>query len=551
MVINTQSYPQPHYSPSSILLTLETFSGAFDELQGRTSDQNALEPKPVQTDAVNHFAEMLSGDILDAAVRIQDTPSTKDGDVSQSEVSRWTMSDHEKLAKRLAAEICSNALEELARHGCPAGRKYEEQPEKEIISEINSEPASYLCSSMQYCDQEGSAMEINNIYHRRSTTNPTTLDDMAHLSSLDYPDAPPSTPLLPEMMKSRASFTRKLKGGLAKEFLPSTPPPTPKDQQSLLEDKMTDSTVDKSEFMGRLMRSLSLACSQLGENNGTEKENRFQSEISDYAAQLSADIIHCITVAQADSNRNIETPVTDVQVLADHLAEELIITSITEVMRSKREDRTSQEIPSHFENTTQALSDTLLSESTPDIPPVEALRAMAGTLITNTLIQAFSELGSDSLQYATSKQLNDPASESMPWEQGNDQYLNMGLHITNSHQTQTNGSSNVKSESNYIPLDYRTGTVEHIFAENTVHEVLKHSIREASNCHLRSKQISVNSDRLSSSVASQAVMRAFISETFCRDTQELQCVLLWAAASQMGTSTLQIDLNDKHIQQQV
>lgn len=553
MVINTQSYPQPHYNPSSILLTLETFSGAFDELRGRRSDvkmnymdQNALGPKPVQTDVVNHFAEMLSEDILDAAVRIQDTQTTKDGDISQrSEVNRWTMSDHEKLAKRLAAEIYSNALEELARHGCSAGRKYDEHPE------IYSEPASYLCSSMHDCDEEGSAMEIDNSYHRRSTINPTTLDDMAHLGSLDYPDAPPSTPLLPEMMKSRSSFTRKLKGGLAKEFLPSTPPPTPKDQQSLLEDKMTDSTGDKSEFMVRLIRSLSLACSQLGEDNGTEKENRFQSEISDYAAQLSAEIVHCITVAQAGSNRNIETPVRDVQVLADHLAEELIMTSIAEVMRSKREDRTSQEIPSHFENTTQASSDTLLSESTPDIPPLEALRAMAGTLITDTLIQAFSELGTDSLQHATSKQLPDPASEPVPWEQGNDQYLNMGLHITNSHQTQTNGSSNVESETNYISLDSRTGTVEHIFAEKIVHEVLRCSTREASNCHLKSRQISVNSDRQSSSVASHAVMRAFIAETFCRDTQELQCILLWAAASQMGASTLQIDLTDTHIQQQV
>ncbi|XP_026791625.3 uncharacterized protein si:dkey-171c9.3 [Pangasianodon hypophthalmus] len=571
VVINTESYPPPHYNPSSILLTLDAFSAAFDELRGRRSnvkmnymDQNALGPNPVQKDVVHHFAEMLSRDILDAAVRKQDTQSTKDSDqicnIIQSEMSRWTMSDKEKLAKRLAAEIYSNALEELARPGCPADRKSDEQLdvvqttqtfEKEIISEIHSEPASYPCSSMHHCDQEGPTTEIDSIYHRSSTTNPTTLDDMAHLGSLDYPDAPPSTPLLPEMMKSRSSFTRKLKGGLAKEFLPSTPPPTPKDQQSLLDDKMTDSTVDKSEFMVRLMRSLSLACSQLGEDNGTENESRFQTEISDYAAQLSADIIQCITTAQAGSSRNIETPVRDAQVLADHLAEEIIITSIADVMRSKRENRTSQEIPSYFENTTQALSDTLSSESIPDIPPVEALRAMAGRLITNTLVQAFSELGSGSLQHATSKQLPDPASEPMPWEQGNDQYLNTSLHIKNSQQTQTNGCSNVQSESNDIPLDSRTGTVEHIFAENIVHEVLKCSIREASNCHLRCEQTSGNSGRLSSSVASQAVMRAFISETLCHDTQELQCVLLWAAASQMGISTLQIDLNDKHIQQQL
>lgn len=546
MVINTQSCPPPHYNPSSILLTLEAFIGAFTELRDRRSDekmsnmdQNAPGPDLIQIDVVHHFAEMLSGDILDAALKKQDTQFTKDDqicNVSQSEVSKWTMSDQQKLANRLAAEIYTSALEELIRHGCPAGRKSEEPPD---------ESTSYLCSYMRHCDLEGSATEIDNTYHRRSTTNPTTLDDMAQLGSLDYPDAPPSTPLLPEMMKSRASFTRKLKGGLAKEFLPSTPPPTPKDQQSLLEDKLTDGAVDKSEFMVRLMRSLSLACSQLGEENGTESENRIQSEISDYAAQLSADIIQCITAAQARSSGNIETPVRDVHVLADQLAEEIIMTSIAEILRSKKEERTSQE-NSSFQNTTQALSDNILSEKIPDMPPVEALRDMAERLITNTLVQAFSEL-----QHAPSKQLPDPTSEEMPWEQGKDQYLNTGLHITDSYQTQTNGCSNVKSESNYIPLDSKTGTVEHIFAENIVHEVLKCSIREASNYHLRCKRLSVDADKLSSSVASQTVMKAFISETLGRDTQELQCVLLWAAASQTGTSMLQIDLTDKHVQQQV
>ncbi|XP_058249803.1 uncharacterized protein si:dkey-171c9.3 isoform X1 [Hemibagrus wyckioides] len=561
VVVDTESYPQPQYNPSSIPMTLEAFSCAFDELPGRKSvakmnfmDQKALGPNPVQTEVVHHFAEMLSGDILGAALRKQNNEFAKDGDqlcnLTQSEDSKWTVSDQEMLAKRIAAEIYSTALEELTRHGCSAGRKAEpdlvQTYEKQIISEAHSEPTSYFCSSLHHCNQERPAAEIDDIYPRRSTTSPTTLNDMAHVGSLDYPDAPPSTPLLPEMIKSRASFTRKLKGGLAKEFLPSTPPPTPKDQQSLMEEKMTDCTADKSEFMVRLMRSLSLACSQLEEDSGTENEGKFQSEISDYAAQLSADIIHCITAVQAGRNRNLETPVRDVQVLADHLAEDIIRTSIAEVMRSKRADRTNQESPSYLENTTQVLSDNLLSESIPDIPPVEALRAMAGRLITNTLVQAFCELGSGSLQHATSKQLPDPTSELMPWEQGNDQYLNTGLYILNSNQPQTNGCSNVNSETNYIPLD--------VFAENIVHEVLKCSVREASNCHLRCKQISVNSDKLSSSVASapqQAVMRAFISETLGHDTQELQCVLLWAAASHTGTSTLQIDLADEHIQQQL
>uniref|UniRef100_W5NAH7 Uncharacterized protein n=1 Tax=Lepisosteus oculatus TaxID=7918 RepID=W5NAH7_LEPOC len=74
-------------------------------------------------------------------------------------------------------------------------------------------------------------------------------------SSIDYPDAPPPTPLVPKKAKNRSSFSRKLKGGLAKEFLPSPPPPTPKDQAcSPQEDP--DMADKKAEFVDRLIRSL-------------------------------------------------------------------------------------------------------------------------------------------------------------------------------------------------------------------------------------------------------------------------------------------------------
>ncbi|TNN46405.1 hypothetical protein EYF80_043404 [Liparis tanakae] len=49
--------------------------------------------------------------------------------------------------------------------------------------------------------------------------------------SIDYPDAPPPTPLLPELRRSRRGFSRKLKGGLAAAYPPSNPPPSPKDEE--------------------------------------------------------------------------------------------------------------------------------------------------------------------------------------------------------------------------------------------------------------------------------------------------------------------------------
>ncbi|XP_078067649.1 uncharacterized protein LOC144492910 [Mustelus asterias] len=75
--------------------------------------------------------------------------------------------------------------------------------------------------------------------------------------SLDYPDAPPPTPLRPQLTGSQRSFTRKLKGGLAKVFLPSPPPPTPKETLNFCLSEEDQDTEEKAEFMRKLIRSLS------------------------------------------------------------------------------------------------------------------------------------------------------------------------------------------------------------------------------------------------------------------------------------------------------
>lgn len=101
------------------------------------------------------------------------------------------------------------------------------------------------------------------------------------LGSLDYPDAPPTTPLLPELEKSRLSFTRKLKGGLAKEFLPSPPPPTPKEHDPGTYDP-------KVELLEHLMHSLTTDQSQKDYTKCCNNE-----EIDAYAEALSCDIMKC------------------------------------------------------------------------------------------------------------------------------------------------------------------------------------------------------------------------------------------------------------------
>ncbi|XP_057563251.1 A-kinase anchor protein 11 isoform X3 [Hippopotamus amphibius kiboko] len=74
------------------------------------------------------------------------------------------------------------------------------------------------------------------------------------------PDTPPSTPLVPSQAASEwdiRKLTKKLKGELAKEFAPATPPSTPHNSSvgSLSENEQN--TIEKEEFMLKLMRSLS------------------------------------------------------------------------------------------------------------------------------------------------------------------------------------------------------------------------------------------------------------------------------------------------------
>uniref|UniRef100_A0A8C3VM11 A-kinase anchoring protein 11 n=1 Tax=Catagonus wagneri TaxID=51154 RepID=A0A8C3VM11_9CETA len=74
------------------------------------------------------------------------------------------------------------------------------------------------------------------------------------------PDTPPSTPLVPSQAASEwdiKKLTKKLKGELAKEFAPATPPSTPHNSSvgSLSENEQN--TIEKEEFMLKLMRSLS------------------------------------------------------------------------------------------------------------------------------------------------------------------------------------------------------------------------------------------------------------------------------------------------------
>ncbi|XP_034713102.1 uncharacterized protein si:dkey-171c9.3 [Etheostoma cragini] len=140
------------------------------------------------------------------------------------------------------------------------------------------------------------------------------------MGSLDYPDAPPTTPLLPQLERSRHSFARKLKGGLAKVFLPSPPPPTPKDKEEDRDRAANDSQV---ELMEHLMHSLStddLAKDsfEVGPHHGAKLEA--------FAEALSCDIIGWVL---SDKNRE-QIADSDLHLLAHQLAETIISSFLDE-----------------------------------------------------------------------------------------------------------------------------------------------------------------------------------------------------------------------------
>ncbi|KAM4609240.1 A-kinase anchor protein 11 [Polymixia lowei] len=90
------------------------------------------------------------------------------------------------------------------------------------------------------------------------------------------PGTPPSTPQQPsEVSKEKQikQFSKKLKGKLAKEFSPATPPPTPHYQpEPGPGPKDSTPEADKADFMLKLMRSLS------EEADGNEEEEEEEEE---------------------------------------------------------------------------------------------------------------------------------------------------------------------------------------------------------------------------------------------------------------------------------
>lgn len=223
------------------------------------------------------------------------------GFLGNSEKTQLNKETVEKFARNMADEIVRSLQMETVDLG-----DFKESQARALASHL-IETALTEASKGQnptLDQQESRKVDAN----PRNQTNPAlSQSGLPILGSLDYPDAPPSTPVLPELEKSRQSFSRKLKGGLAKEFSPSPPPPTPKEDHE--EDERFE---DKVELIEHLMHSLST------EQSGKDENRR----IAEFAEAISRDVMSCVR-EEVEERRVVE-------LLAEKMAKTIVICSLEE-----------------------------------------------------------------------------------------------------------------------------------------------------------------------------------------------------------------------------
>lgn len=219
--------------------------------------------------------------------------------------------NQEMLAEELASAVVEVALKEVCR-----GRNVQDHHEGLKMDGRRAKNLLYMNESDSKISTEMDP-DKDKDKDTQPCHPPLSQSGLPVVGSLDYPDAPPTTPLFPELERNRHSFARKLKGGLAKVFLPSPPPPTPKDKEG-----DSDGGDPQAELMEHLMHSLStddLArdyC-EVGPHIGAKMEA--------FAEALSCDIIDWVL-----SNKNGEQMGDDLHLLAHKLAATIITSSLDE-----------------------------------------------------------------------------------------------------------------------------------------------------------------------------------------------------------------------------
>lgn len=241
----------------------------------------------------------------------------------------------QKFATTMMRNIICSLVSEMAAPGPGDGGRGLAQPWEVLAEDVAS-------AAVGAALMEASEMEAANNRTRRSGRAPASPDldpynqaripndapppsgplsqlGLPTAGSLDYPDAPPTTPLFPEPERSRTSFARKLKGGLAKVFLPSPPPPTPKDHEDDCVDHVDPAL--RVELMEHLVLSLTTW-------DPYEERPQGAAGIEALAEALSRDIIDAVLGA---GEQTPDCSVVEAHGRAQRMAQRIVASSLDEV----------------------------------------------------------------------------------------------------------------------------------------------------------------------------------------------------------------------------
>ncbi|XP_018559291.1 uncharacterized protein si:dkey-171c9.3 [Lates calcarifer] len=299
-----------------------------DQMQAVSADSGVPEPSledlgipaglrrsPQNIGAVRKFAQNMADNIIQSFIRQMEMVEPEVPSSNQ---------DPDALAEELASAVIEIALREAC-GGCNVEGFQSSRSTGVKVDEEQAENLAFLDESGRERDFPSMDAEMDPVKELHTSKDiqsyhpPLSQSGLPLVGSLDYPDAPPTTPLLPELERSRHSFARKLKGGLAKVFLPSPPPPTPKDNED-----DTDSANLRVDLMERLMHSLSTDDST---RNYFEVGPHGAANMEAFAEALSCNIIDWVLSAKS---REQLADDSNLHLLAHQLAETIITSSLDE-----------------------------------------------------------------------------------------------------------------------------------------------------------------------------------------------------------------------------
>ncbi|XP_047457825.1 uncharacterized protein si:dkey-171c9.3 [Mugil cephalus] len=269
-----------------------------DPIPENLGTAEGLKRSPLKVEVLEEFAHNMADNIIHSLISQMDMLELEGSTSNQ---------DQEMLAEELASAVIEIALREVC-----GGQNADDHFEGSFAGKSVKEKYSLgtQVDPVKECQTSRDAQ----FFHP-----PLSQSGLPLVGSLDYPDAPPTTPLIPELERSRHSFARKLKGGLAQVFLPSPPPPTPKDKEDNLDEAASD---PQMELMEHLMHSLSTDGLARDKFDGGP-HHRASTEA--FAEALSCDIIDWVL------NNKISEQIADhrdLHLLAQELAGTIITSSL-------------------------------------------------------------------------------------------------------------------------------------------------------------------------------------------------------------------------------